>query len=150
MATKKGLNICINSKATRYDIMILVLLLLMIAATFTFSIQSNTSYIPFLRDIQIPKSCFILTVTGYPCPTCGMTRSFISIGHGEFSRALRYNFGGIFAYILCLMEIAYLSLKIISKGNFRWLGALGKAVKLQFILTSIVVLISWIYTNFMY
>jgi hypothetical protein len=139
-----------STKASKYDVMILVVLLIIIAATFTFNVKSNTSYIPFLKGFQIPKSCFILTVTGYPCPTCGMTRSFISIGHGEFAKALRYNFGGIFAYVLCLMEIGYLGLKIASKGTSKWLIPMGKAVKLQFIITSVVVLVSWFYINFIY
>jgi hypothetical protein len=139
-----------QAKVNKYDIMVLIVLILMMTATFTFSVKSNTSYVPLMGGIQIPNSCFILTTTGYPCPTCGMTRSFIAIGHGELSRALKYNFGGIFAYILCLMEIAYLSLKITSRNTSRWIGLVRKAVKLQFVITSVVVLISWICTNFVY
>lgn len=139
-----------HTKASKYDVMILVVLSIMMLATITFSVKNNISNIPFLGGIQIPNSCFILTVTGYPCPTCGMTRSFISIGHGDFERALKYNFGGIFAYVLCLMEIAYLFLKIASKGTSRWLRLMRKLVVLQFIITSVVVLVSWIYRNFIY
>jgi hypothetical protein len=35
--------------------------------------------------------CPLRALTGYPCPGCGMTRAFCSIGHGELARAIGYN-----------------------------------------------------------
>ena len=35
--------------------------------------------------------CPFRALTGLPCPGCGMTRAFCSMGHGEFARAFGYN-----------------------------------------------------------
>ena len=41
-------------------------------------------------DLPWPR-CLFLAVTGFPCVTCGATRSAIAFLHGDFSSALRWN-----------------------------------------------------------
>jgi hypothetical protein len=38
--------------------------------------------------------CPILHLTGIPCPTCGMTRSFMAIAQGDFSLAIQHHLLG--------------------------------------------------------
>lgn len=45
-------------------------------------------YIPF---DHLPSTCMFVQVTGYPCPTCGMTRAMIAIGKGNWHRAYIMN-----------------------------------------------------------
>ncbi len=49
----------------------------------------------------VPELCTYHRLTGYDCPGCGMTRSFISMAHGQWQRAWHYHpFGSIlFLYI---------------------------------------------------
>ena len=49
----------------------------------------------------VPELCTYHRLTGYDCPGCGMTRSFISMAHGQWQRAWHYHpFGSIlFVYI---------------------------------------------------
>ncbi len=43
----------------------------------------------FGLGIQLPlPPCPIRAITGIPCPTCGMTRSFLAIVHGDLGHAL--------------------------------------------------------------
>lgn len=35
--------------------------------------------------------CPIYYLLGIPCPTCGMTRAYISFFHGNFSKAMQYH-----------------------------------------------------------
>ena len=45
-------------------------------------------FVPFHR---LPSTCLFLRVTGYPCPTCGMTRSTEALAHGNLAQAVRFN-----------------------------------------------------------
>lgn len=42
-----------------------------------------------LHSVSIP--CLFHQLTGWDCPGCGMTRSVISLAHGHWIQALRYN-----------------------------------------------------------
>ena len=42
-------------------------------------------------SIPLPELCMTKTVLGIPCPGCGMTRGFISIAHGQWTRAWAFN-----------------------------------------------------------
>ena len=57
-----------------------------------------------------PPTCSMLTTTGIPCPSCGLTRSVTSIFHGHFHAAWQYNpfgYGVAFAFVL-LSPLAFL------------------------------------------
>ncbi|MHB1457465.1 MAG: DUF2752 domain-containing protein [Armatimonadota bacterium] len=45
-------------------------------------------YIPF---DHLPSTCMFVNATGFPCPTCGMTRAMIAIGKGDWQRAYVMN-----------------------------------------------------------
>jgi hypothetical protein len=92
--------------------MYLAMFIIIIVCSIIFKIHGDISYIPFHGGIEIPQSCFIKTITGHDCPTCGITRSFIAIGHGDLGAALKYNPAGALAYLVCLEEIFKLILEI--------------------------------------
>ncbi len=47
-----------------------------------------------------PVLCPFRHVTGLPCPGCGLTRSWVALGHGDVSSAFGFNaFGPVFAAI---------------------------------------------------
>ena len=48
--------------------------------------------------------CLFKMLFGVACPTCGLTRAFCSISHGEFSRALDYNSMSFVAYGIFIMS----------------------------------------------
>jgi hypothetical protein len=42
-------------------------------------------------QIVLSAPCLMKSVLGIGCPTCGMTRAFLSISHGDIPRAFHYN-----------------------------------------------------------
>lgn len=48
---------------------------------------------PRLRDalIAAAPSCPFLTLTGIPCPFCGLTRATVALGSGDFTAAFTYH-----------------------------------------------------------
>ena len=49
--------------------------------------------------------CSFNEITKLPCPSCGLTRSFISMSSGNFIDAFNYNFIGIGLYFLFCVEL---------------------------------------------
>ena len=39
----------------------------------------------------LAPQCMLRSITGLRCPTCGGTRALVSLLHGDFSNALKYN-----------------------------------------------------------
>lgn len=46
-------------------------------------------YVP-LEKLPLP-ACVMRSATGWPCPTCGMTRAFVRFAHGDPTGALAFS-----------------------------------------------------------
>jgi hypothetical protein len=126
------------------DLIILFLLLTVIICSFVFSVSGNSSYIPIFGGIRIPLTCILKAATGYNCPTCGMTRSFISIAHGDFYGALKYNLGGVLAFALCIQEIIFRFIKIITDSRSFLLKYIRLFMKFQVVLLAVLLFVNWV------
>lgn len=51
----------------------------------------------------LPELCAFQAVTGLPCPTCGITRSFAATAHGQLGQAFHYHAFGPFAFVAVLL-----------------------------------------------
>jgi hypothetical protein len=51
-----------------------------------------------------PLACPLRSLTGIPCPLCGMTRGVVAAIHGDFVAALRYN-PGAFVVLLAVAVV---------------------------------------------
>ena len=40
---------------------------------------------------RLPSVCLFYHLTGLPCPGCGLTRSFVCLGHGRFWESLHWH-----------------------------------------------------------
>ncbi len=56
---------------------------------------------------QMPETCMSRRVWGIDCPGCGLTRSFISMSHGQFGRAFSFNPAGPIVYLFVLVQIPW-------------------------------------------
>ena len=106
-----------------------------------------TSYCLPLNKISF-HLCLFLCLTGYPCPTCGWTRGFVSMAHGDWQSAfydcpiaaILYVFTAII--FACNMAALICGVRI-SRGPLLQFNT-RKAV-LAVIFCFFAVLINWIY-----
>ena len=40
---------------------------------------------------HLPSVCLFYHLTGLPCPACGLTRSFVCLGHGQWRESLHWH-----------------------------------------------------------
>ncbi len=62
--------------------------------------------------------CPVKLVTGYPCPSCGTTRSITALLHGDVVQAFMINPFGIISSILVISVIALLILDVFAKKDY--------------------------------
>ena len=55
----------------------------------------------------IPELCTSKRIFGLPCPGCGLTRAFVSISHGQFVRAWRFNPASFLLYPFIFVHIPW-------------------------------------------
>jgi len=51
----------------------------------------------------LPSLCLFYHLTGLPCPGCGLTRSFVFLGHGHFVEALHWHPLGPAIFFVCAL-----------------------------------------------
>jgi Protein of unknown function (DUF2752) len=59
--------------------------------------------------------CPIRYLTGIPCPTCGMTRSFMAIAQGNLFQALAENLFGPLLFVSFVIVAVHITLELIIK-----------------------------------
>lgn len=60
-----------------------------------------------LFGFDVPMMCAFRAYTGYPCPGCGLTRSFVFLAHGQPLSAAWMNPMGPPLFLLMLSQIPY-------------------------------------------
>jgi len=69
--------------------------------------------------LWLSPPCTYRVLFGHPCPTCGMTRAFAALSHGDLDAALRYNRAAPIAYgLVWLTTVASAALALHSA--LRW------------------------------
>lgn len=76
-----------------------------------FGIMIIIPYVYTTDKIPLPE-CAFKSITAHSCPTCGISRSYFAMAHGEIFESLNYNFMGTLLYMASIavifMQIVYL------------------------------------------
>lgn len=62
--------------------------------------------------------CPIKRVTGYPCPSCGSSRSIAAFLHGDFSHALLINPLGVISLFMLISVLVLLIIDLLLKKDY--------------------------------
>lgn len=69
-------------------------------------------YYCIVRFTGLGFECFYYKATGLPCPSCGITRMFLSLSKLDFVSAFHYNQFFFFTWPLLAAECVYVDYKI--------------------------------------
>jgi hypothetical protein len=81
--------------------------LVIIALSFLMQAKGSASVFLPGASTALPEMCSSKRMLGLPCPGCGLTRSFISISHGQFARAWNFNPASFVMYLFVLVQIPW-------------------------------------------
>lgn len=70
------------------------------------SAREEQVIVPILNQ-PLPPLCTSKILFDRECPGCGLTRCFISMAHGDLSRAWIFNPAGVYFFLLVLAQIPY-------------------------------------------
>lgn len=91
----------------RTHFVILILCAIVVGLAMSMSIEGSEKVaLPGMQS-TLPELCHLKRVFHVPCPGCGLTRSFISMGHFNLLAAASYNVMGIPLFLLTLLQIPY-------------------------------------------
>ena len=83
--------------------------------------------------------CPLKSMTGMPCPLCGMTRAFVSISHGDLSTAWALNAASIPVYVAGLgMLVSVTARSIGARWNFAGLWKVSTYCWLGLVIVTVV------------
>ena len=71
------------------------------------NVEAGSTVVVPLLQIPLPEMCYLRRMCGLACPGCGLTRSFISLAHGEVETAFQYNPAGPLLFLLFAIQLPY-------------------------------------------
>jgi hypothetical protein len=115
----------------RTHALILIGCVAVVALSMTMSIQGGEKVSLPGANSPLPELCHLKRVLHIPCPGCGLTRSFISMGHFDLFAAAHYNVAGVPLFLMTLLEIPYRAFWLLRRdgrrmplGRLKWEGGL--------------------------
>lgn len=90
-----------------YHLTLLMLCSVVLVLAAILSVRNQTQVVVPILGQPLPELCLARRITGAGCPGCGMTRSFISIMHGDLAGAWRYNPAGPLLFGLMAVQIPF-------------------------------------------
>lgn len=90
-----------------FHIIMLSIALLVTTLSFVLYTDGPTDVVIPWLNIALPPTCSMQSMAGVDCPGCGLTRSFISLAHGQLDASLAFNPAGILMFGVVLFQIPY-------------------------------------------
>lgn len=95
-----------------YHVVILVGCILVILASFLLSVVGSEGVEVGGVGWRLPGTCFLHEVAGIDCPGCGLTRSFVSLAHGEWQKAWQFHPAGPLLFVFVGLQIPFRAIQL--------------------------------------
>src|SRR5262245_40700838 len=95
-----------------YHIVLLALCSVVLVLAAILSVRNQTQVVVPILGQPLPALCLARRITGSGCPGCGMTRSFMSLMHGDLAAAWRYNPAGPLLFGLMAAQIPFRAVQL--------------------------------------
>lgn len=89
----------------------LSLAVILLSMTLTLGNEPGDVLLPFI-NLPLPTLCNLKRFTGLDCPGCGLTRSFIALGHGRLRDSIRFNPAGPLWFGLIAVQVPWHALQL--------------------------------------
>ncbi len=93
--------------------------------------------------------CPVKIVTGYPCPSCGSTRSVVHLFHGNIGKAVQTNPIGIILFLGLTISPGWILFDVISgkRGLYKFYLKVEEIVRIKLvaIVLTVLIAINWIW-----
>ncbi|MEZ6109383.1 MAG: DUF2752 domain-containing protein [Pirellulaceae bacterium] len=90
-----------------YHLGLLMLSTLVIALAITMSVEQRSRVTLPGMSVPLPELCASKRMLNYPCPGCGMTRAFISLGHGRIIDAWGFNPAALLLFPIIALQLPW-------------------------------------------
>lgn len=96
------------------DVIILLLALGVIVLSLILNVPAGGERVSLTADgsLPLPPICLMRSVTGLPCPSCGLTRSFITMAHLDIDAARHFHHIGPGLFVFVLLQLPYRGLRL--------------------------------------
>ncbi|MFM7843153.1 MAG: DUF2752 domain-containing protein [Planctomycetota bacterium] len=104
------------------DWTLLVVCTAIVTAALVLSVRGEEQVLVPVVQQPLPGICTFKRVTGWNCPGCGLTRSFISLAHGDLRSAWQFNPASWYFFPLVVVQIPYRAWQLWRhyRGAQRW------------------------------
>ena len=93
--------------------MYLAIAVVILLLSVSLSVESRQGVVIPGIGLQLPTLCSFRRMTGVDCPGCGLTRCFISLGHGDLKTAWQFNSVGILLDAFVIFQIPFRIVQIV-------------------------------------
>ncbi len=100
----------LSRRSRHWRLLQLTLLAAPVGSTLYLAVSGKTS----------PLVCPILSLTGIPCPSCGMTRSWVTLCKGDLPLAFRFHLFGPVVALGILMMMGKLAIELSQGHSIQW------------------------------
>lgn len=94
-------------------------------------------------NVSLPELCYWHRMTGYDCPGCGLTRSFIATTQGRIARAWRYHPMGTLLFGVVVAQIPFRILQVLRLRRGKPAVRIGGVSYLAMVV-ALLMLVQWI------